>query len=51
LAVGDIEKIKTSKTLETYYNLERDSGEDFFVAHNVTDRWNIYNKDNKTYYR
>jgi hypothetical protein len=43
--------------LEKYQNIERDSGEDFFVAHNVTDRWNIYNKEDpntgkmKTYYR
>lgn len=47
LGAGDIENL-SSTNYETYENKTVDDGDDYYVSHNVTDRWNSFNvQDNE----
>lgn len=50
LAAGNLDLLNT-QTIQKYKDLSIESGENYYVAHNVTDQWSIYQKGGKTYER
>ena len=52
LAVGLQKSIKTFTDLTSYIDKTLEDGDDYYVAHNVTDRWSVYkDTSGKTNYR
>lgn len=50
LAVGNLDLLNT-QTIQKYKNMTIETGANYYVAHNVTDKWSIYKKGNETFER
>ena len=51
LGCGKITELANTAKIDSYRNMTIETGEQYYIAHNVTDRWSSYTKDGKTYHR